>query len=186
MRNPLNYLGQCLLIALAILVAYCTPARAGDFGVSDPARWSLSASSGWLAFQHYGGGTSWQGVDIAPAVTFSIHERLALAGNFAHGIPFASEDGHRSIARVQGQLRLYPPPGTVSQSSLFASAGPSWMGELSLREWSGLNTQLAAVHSLTGNLSAFAMYSHGFGWQPEDGDRDFFRVGLNAGTALGR
>lgn len=184
--NTLHFVGQLALTALAFLVA-ALPVRAGDFGLTDPSRWSLSASSGWLGFQNYGGGTVWQGVDLAPAVTFSAHQSLALAANFAHGVPLKSGDGHRSIARVQAQLRLYPPlgvdPGPVG---LFASAGPSWMGSKSLREWSGLNTQLTATRALSHNLVGFAMYAHGFGWDAAQGDRDFFRIGLNAGSPLGR
>jgi hypothetical protein len=172
----------------ALLVALCfSPARAGDFGLTDPARWSVSGSAAWLGFKDYGSGaTTWQGVDVAPAVTFSIHQRLALAANFAHGVPFESGHGHVNVARLQGQLRIYPSGGVSGPTGLFVSAGPSWMGELSLREWSGLNTQLAVTHQLGEHVSGFVMFAHGFGWQAVDGDRDFFRVGLNVGTTLGR
>ena len=176
-------------VAVLVLFAslFAVSARADKFGMADPSRWSLSASSGWLGFQNYGGGTAWQGVDIAPAVTFSAHQSLALTGNIAHGIPFNSENGHRTIARVQAQLRLYPPLGVLAGPvGLFASAGPSWMGEKSLREWSGLNTQLSATRAVAHHLVLFGMYSHGFAWDAAQGDRDFFRIGLDAGSPLGR
>lgn len=169
---------------LTILLAW--PAPAGDFGLTDPSRWSISGSAAWLGFKDYGSGeTQWQGLDLAPGLTFSAHERLALAGNFSHGIPFESEAGHRNMARVQGQLRLYPPVGIESNAGLFASAGPMWMGGKSLREWRGLNTQLSAIHSFNDHLSGFVMYAHAFALAGAE-DRDFFRVGLNAGTPFGR
>lgn len=166
-----------LLVGLFTVAATC---RAGDFGLTDKSRWSVSASSAWLGIRE--NGTGWQGVDIAPALTFSVHQSLALAGNYAYGIPFDKTAGHRNIARVQGQLRIFPTIGSESgKVGLFASAGPSWVGE-----WSGLNTQLAATREISTHFSIFGMYAHGFAWDEAVNDLDFYRVGLNVGTTLGR
>lgn len=178
------------LALIGVLALFAWPAKAASplYGLGDLSRWSISGSSGWLGFKDYGsGGTGWQGVDFAPAITFSAHQSLALAANFSHGIPFDKDRPHVNIARLQAQLRLYPPIGAPdAKASLFVSAGPAWMGDKNLREWSGLNTQLAAAHSFSDHLSGFAMYAHAFGWDAASGDRDFFRVGLNLGSTLGR
>ena len=169
------------IVALVLLASlFAVAARAGDFGLTDKARWSVSASSAWLGIRENGVG--WQGVDFASGLTFSVHQSLALTGNYAYGVPFDKSSGNRHITRLQGQLRLYPNLGQpAGKNGLFASAGPSWVDD-----WSGLNTQLAATHSLSEHLAIFGMYSHGFAWDETSSDLDFYRVGLNAGIPFGR
>jgi hypothetical protein len=175
---------------LAILALPLIPcrARAADPLTSALAlkNWQLSASSGWLGFKSYGAtGSAWQGVDVAPAVTLSLHPSFSVGARYAHGVPFSAADGHVNMADVSASLRLYPPLGAPSgPNRIDASAGPSWQGGKSLKEWSGLATQLSATHFFNAHAFAFGKYAHGFAWAPENGDRDYFRLGLGIGSPL--
>lgn len=171
------------LVPLLLLVA-ATAAHAETAAVSnlsDPSRWSLSASAGYLSFTD----PSWSGGDIAAGVTYSAHQRLAVTGNLLYGLSTDNEKPNVAIARVQGQVRLYPPPESDAKAGLFASAGPAWSGSRSLTEWRGLNTQLAATYGLAPGVSAYAAFAHGFAWDGGD-DLNYIRAGLSAGGTLGR
>jgi hypothetical protein len=178
------------LLPLLILALTALPPASSAGLAPNPRNIQLNASAGYLGFKQYDTSVgAWQGADIAGGVTWSVHQSLAITGNLAHGIPTKSEDGHLTIARLQGQLRLFPalgqPPG---RDGIFASAGPMWMGQKTLREWSGLNTQLTASHLFNDVLFGYVMYAHGFAWSQaaSTGDRDFLRVGLGIGSSLGR
>jgi hypothetical protein len=148
----------------------------------------LSASTGWLGFKDYGStGSAWQGVDIAPAVTLSLHPSFSVGARYAHGIPFDSKDGHVNLADLSAFLRLYPAIGApVGPNRIDASVGAAWQGASSLKDWSGLATQLSATHFFNAHLFGFAKYAHAFAWDPANTDRDYFRLGLGAGTPLAR
>lgn len=176
MRRLSLMLLPCLLLPL---VSSAAPAPLSTKNLE------LTGSAGYLGVYNNGDAAHSQAFDAAAGVALSLHPSFALAGNFDHGFP-TSGGQHINIARVSGQLRVYPALGEdASKDGLFLQAGPMWIGESSLRDWSGLNTQITYSHSFTAHVFGYAAYAHGFGWASDSGDRDFARIGLGAGSALG-
>lgn len=161
----------------ATFLALCVAAPPASAGIGTR-NFLVSASSGYASIA--GNGEKWQGADLCPALTLSLHP--ALAAHVSYDAAFARGRESEQILRAQGQMRLYPLPDAAPEANrLDLSAGGLWM-----RDWSGFNTQLSASHFFNAHAFAFAMAAHAFSADPAQKDRDFIRVGLGLGAPLGK
>lgn len=169
-----------IALALALLLL---PALAFAYPFSDLAhRGQVSVSSGYLRFQSQGS-PAWQGVDIAPALTYSAHSRLSLFAQYGRGFPLSGNRAQSNQARVAANLLVYPGPSTTaSKYSLSAGAGPMWLGTTTLKDEGGLEAHLTGTAETPWpRVALYGTFTHLFPWQQEHKDIDQIRAGLNLG-----
>lgn len=144
------------------------------------AKIQVSLSSGYLHYQPVGADV-WQGVDIAPQVTYSLHRQLAVFAQYSHGFPVQGE-GQLNFANVQANLKVANEP----KFKLFLGAGAMWYGTNTVKDWSGYTANLTGSVPISPSLAAFGKFVHGFSFDAVDPDFNSLRAGLTFAPAFAR